>query len=455
MDTIMRDADPLPEARHSDVDINMEEAEPLPPGFVRQNPNVINLDNDSGNESDDTLLGDEDTARVVPQVSESRPKRRQAKAQTASFRQLQTYRLNGRTVRLGRTFQDESGNFLRVTSIKQHPTGDIAIESFRDDHRTLQTHSYNGRTLKPGKTVEMADGSFLRIKIILEDRRTGEIFLRGFRFERNKSMNGSLEFKLNEVTMITRYNPKDARCVTEQSIETVELASVVKIRELVRKNQQFPGLSFRETEPGRPRLSKKYIKDHCRLVCRWKYLEIDKKTGSLIALTDVESDEGCSVLQTELRTKFRGRTIKGGTCPGWLDEEIAFERVERMRSRNIDPLHFHRPAPTVSIENNRDDIHSLMLTVEVAASPGELGRLVSGLRARLIMMPMPLRRTVSTSRTPSVNVSRRMTLPCPSTAFTRPMCSTYLPPVRGFPLTTIDPFPMTNSTKPRSWLRRP
>lgn len=277
MDTIMRDADPLPEARHSDVDINMEEAEPLPPGFVRQNPNVINLDNDSGNESDDTLLGDEDTARVVPQVSESRPKRRQAKAQTASFRQLQTYRLNGRTVRLGRTFQDECGNFLRVTSIKQHPTGDIAIESFRDDHRTLQTHSYNGRTLKPGKTVEMADGSFLRIKIILEDRRTGEIFLRGFRFERNKSMNGSLEFKLNEVTMITKYNPKDARCVTEQSIETVELASVVKIRELVRTNQQFPALSFRETEPGRPRLSKKYIKDHCRLVCRWKYWRSTKR----------------------------------------------------------------------------------------------------------------------------------------------------------------------------------
>lgn len=359
----MEDAHPLAEARTSGADAVMTEAGPLPPGFVRRNPNVINLDKDNEYDSDDTLLGDEDVERVVPPVSKAHREQRQAKVQAAIFRQLETYTLNGRTVQLGRTFQDENGNFLRVISIKQHRgTGDVEVESFRDDHKSLQTHSYDGRTLKPGKTVEMADGEFLRIKGILEDRRTGEIRLRGFRFKRNKSMNRQLELKFNEVTMVTRYNPDDARDITEQSIETVELAAVVKIRELVKTNQQFPALSYREIDPESSRLGKKYISDHCRLVCRWKYLEINKKDGSLTALTDVESDEGCSIPQAELRTNFRGRTIKGGTSPGWLDEEVAFERVEQMRSRGIDPLGFHRLNPAIIETTNRKHQRRYTLT---------------------------------------------------------------------------------------------
>ena len=331
MDTIMEDADLLPE--------------------------VINLESDDGNDSDSTLLGDEIVSGIVPPVSQVRQNRRRARSPSDSFRKLQSYSQNGRTFKVGRTFQNQDGYFHRVTSIKEHRgSGAVAIESVQDNLRILQTHSNNGRTLRPGKTVQMADGDFLRIKAILEDRRTGEIWLKGFRFQRNMYLEGLQESKVNEVTMMMNYDPNNARAVAEQS--TIELAAVVKIRELVMTNHQFPALSFREMGPTG---SKEYTRNHCRLICRSKYLCISENEGYLMRLTDVESDGGYSVPQAELRKTFRGRTIKGGTCPALSDEEAAFDRLERRRSRNLDPLRFHgqNPATNESVSRHRERKYTL------------------------------------------------------------------------------------------------
>lgn len=339
MDTNVTDADPL---YASDMDVDMNEADPLPLGFVRQNPNVINLDQDSDNDSDDTLLGDAIVKRVVPPVSKARRKRRQARAQAASFQELQTYTRKGRTIQVGRTVQGQDGISLRITSIKRHQeSGGIAIESFQDNLRTLQTHSNDGRTLKPGKTVEMMDGAFLRIKAILQDRRTDDIFLKGFRLQRATSLNGLLEFKRNEVAMVLNFDTNDPRDIFEQSTEVVELAAVVRIRELVKTNQQFPALSFRETNPESLRSSKEYMNDHCRLMCRWNYVKINKNEGFLRRLIDAESDEGYSIPQAQLKDEYRGPTTKGGDCARWLETERAFDRTERVRCSFIDPLRFH------------------------------------------------------------------------------------------------------------------
>lgn len=353
MDT--EDTNSPPENFASDMDVDMDEVDPLPAGFVRRNPNPINLEDDSGNDSDDTLLGDEIVERVVPPVSEARRNRRQARIQAARFRELQTYTQNGRTFEVGRTIQRQDGNFRRITSIKQNRrSGAITIESFLDNHRVLQTLSYNGQTLKPGKTVEMADGAFLRIRALLEDCRTGEVLLKGFRFQRNKSLEGVLEFRKNEVTMMANYDPNDSRDIAEQSIETINLAAVVKIRELIKTNQQFPALSFRETDPESLSLSKEYMNDHCRLVCRWNYVKINKNEGFLRRMTDVESDEGCAISQCQLRDDYRGLTTKGGDCARWLDTEEAFDGTERMRCFFIDPLGFHTPNRSTDIPENRE-----------------------------------------------------------------------------------------------------
>lgn len=350
----MEDAGPPPNFSTSDTDVDMGEADPLPAGFVRRNPNVINIENDDGNDSDSTLLGDEYIEQVKPSASEARRLRRQARAQTVNFRELQTYTRGGRAVQVGRTMQGQNGNLLRVISIKQDwESGFITIESIEDNHRTLQTYSYEGRTLKPGKTVEMADKAFLRIKTILEDRRTGEIFLQGLRFERNSSLKGLLELKVNEVTMIVKHDPNDARDIPEQSIQTINLAAVVRIRELIMTNYQFPTLSFRETDSASLASSMEYMSAYCRLTCRWKFLKISKNEGVLSRLTDLEADSGCMIPQDQLRRDFRGRTTKGGASSGWLDEEIAFEQEERMRSRDIELLRFRRPDPNMNAAANR------------------------------------------------------------------------------------------------------
>lgn len=351
----MDDAGPPTEDFDSGMGLGTDEVAGLPHGFVRRNPNVINLesDDDDGNVSDSTLMGDEIVERVVTSVSEASRNRRRARTQAASFQELQTCTQNGRTVQVGRTFQDQDGNFLRVISIKQHRrTGAITIESFQDNHRVLETSSYNGRTLKSGKTVELIDGDFLRIASILEDRRTGELMLKGFRYQRALTLDGLLEFKRNEVAMVMKLDKTDARDVLEQSIEVVELAAVVTIRKLVKTNQQYPALSFRETDPESLRLSKEYMNDHCPLVCRWNYVKINKNEGFLRRMTDVESDEGCSIPQNQLRDKYRGITIKGGDCAGMLDTEEAFERKERMRCLFIDPLNFHSRSAN-SFQNRR------------------------------------------------------------------------------------------------------
>ena len=295
----------------------------------------MNMDSDVGYESDDTLIGDEIIERATPW--------RQRMPSSASFRELQTHTRNGQIFEVGRMFPDEAGNFLRVLSINQHRSSNsIAIESFQDDsHRTLQTHSYDGRTLRNGKTVEITDGTFLKIKAIVEDLRTGDIFLKGFRFQRAVSLGGPLEAKRNEVARILKLDKNDRRDILDQSTETIKLAAVVRIRELVTTNQQFPALSYRESDQESMCFGTRFIYDHCRLVCRWNYVKVSHNEGFLRKMSESESDDGCSVPQESLRYSFRGRTRKGGDCREFLDVEEAFDLNERVRCFFIDPLGFH------------------------------------------------------------------------------------------------------------------
>ena len=330
------------EAFTSDIEMDIDEADAQSSGFSHRDQIIIDSGYDDGDESDTTLLGDDFDKRVVTPVLEAREHGRQPRRPDANFRELHSYTQNGRTIQVNEMIQDQDDNFLRVTSIKQHQDfGNIAIESVRDDHRILQTHSYSGRTLKAGKTVELTDRTFLRIVSILEDRRTGEISLKGFLFQRAVELDGLLPFKRNEVAMIMELDKHDPRNILEQSTGVHKLAAVVRIRELVKTNQQYPALGFRETDPESIRLGEDYMNDHCRLVCRWNYVNINKNEGFLRRVTDVESDEGCSVPQGQLRHAYRGATTTGGDSAGWLESEEAFDRNERMRCFFIDPLGFH------------------------------------------------------------------------------------------------------------------
>ena len=281
MGTIM--ADPLLESLTSGFN-----DKPLYPGFVRQNPNIINLDSEDGNSSDATMLGDRIVEQIRP-LSKARQKRRRRRIDALRF---------------------------QAQPRTPHPF-------------SLSRYSYDGRTLKLGTTVEMMDGAFLRIKTILEDHETGEIFLKGLRFQRTSSLNGLLEVRLNEVVLMMEHDPDH---------HLVNLAAVVNIRELIMTNLQYPALSVYEIDPDSAASSVEYESAPSRLLCRWKYLKTSNDKGVLKRLIDAESDEGWSISQSELRSRFRGRTIKGGMSPGWLEEEVAFEQVQQARSHNLGPL---------------------------------------------------------------------------------------------------------------------
>ena len=349
----MEDTDLLPTFT-SDMDDIMDDADALPSGSALRNPIAIDSDSDGSNDSDVTLLGDEDMEQAIRSVPKGRRRKHRAKHQAASFRGLHSHTQNRRTSQVSRTTHLHDGRLFRVNSRAQHQSR-LVIESFHfeNSQRTLQTYSYAGRTLKPGKTVELVDGTFMRIETTLELPGASNILLKGFLYKRALALSGLLEFKRNEVAMVFRRAKDDPRDILEQSIQTVGLAKVVRIRELVKTNQQFPALSYREIDQGSIRMGKQHILDHCRLVCRWKYLEVSKNEGSLKRLTEEESDDGCSISQEESRYTFRGPTTKGGDSPGRLDAEEAFHQKERAKCSFIDPLGFYARANITTHRRNQ------------------------------------------------------------------------------------------------------
>ncbi len=252
---------------------------------------TIDLNENSDADSDDTMLGDEYEEELVEALPE---------------------------VRLNVPIQDPN--------IKQIPF-------FKSDSGHL----------KPGKTVELRDKDFLQITAILQHQVTTEVTLQGVRFRRNLYLNGLVERKLNEVTMILVFNQNDSRNMLTQSIVAIGLHEVLKVRELIKTNRPFPALSFRETEPSITKFGgTDYTMAHGRLVCRYKQLLISKNEGFLQMLRATEADTGCSWSDDRMRRSFRRETQKGGCSTGWSTGEKDFDRNARAKCKNITLLHFHR-----------------------------------------------------------------------------------------------------------------
>ncbi len=272
---------------------NRDDASSILFNFENGASNVVNLDDNYDDDSDGTLLGDEFEDRFIRPTLE----------------------------------------FVRTQPVQ--PTSNENV-------KRLDSLSVSGRTYRPGKTVELVDGDFLRITAIMTHQTSHPPSLKGIRFRRNKFLDGMLEFKRNEVTMLLEYDENDPRDVYHQSIKTVELFEILKLRELVKTNQPFPRASFRESDPNWRSQGDDYIVENGRIVCRTKRVIISKNEGWIQFLKEAEADSGFGMSATVLRFEFRGDTILGGQCQQWLRGEVAFDEADRKNSRGIDLLHFHR-----------------------------------------------------------------------------------------------------------------
>ncbi|KAI9880748.1 MAG: hypothetical protein M1830_000637 [Pleopsidium flavum] len=231
---------------------------------------------------------------------------------------------------------------------------------------TLERFSSDNRTLKAGKTVELSDGDFLRITLILCDRASTEVFLRGHRFRRVKRLNGVLELKLNELAMVLEVEHSDPRNAMVQGVEQIPLSQVGRVRELITTNRPYPELSFRTLDQRY--FCDEYISNNCRLVCRWKYIlsfktardrELNKDCEKCIArFRATEIENGLSVSDTTLRQNWRGDTINGGACTGLSAEEDEFDRREMIISRASEILssepRSHVPGSISSCQNGSE-----------------------------------------------------------------------------------------------------
>ena len=207
--------------------------------------------------------------------------------------------------------------------------------------RNMPSCRHNGFNLQVTNTVELDDGDFLLIKHISQRHETHEIFLEGHIFRRAYKLEGLLEKKKNEVVWIQRYNPNKEGDIYRQSLQHVEIRRVIAKRDMVLTNYTYPIGSYRD-ELVNMRLDNSAILQRCRLACRWKYLSNGDKEGSLVMLEQNETDAWYKIVSSRLRDSWRGSSVIGGSCTEWLPGEKDFDRAERRRCNDLDPLGLRR-----------------------------------------------------------------------------------------------------------------
>jgi DNA (cytosine-5)-methyltransferase 1 len=135
--------------------------------------------------------------------------------------------------------------------------------------------------LKAGKSVELRrEGNgkhrFLRIHHILKNSSTGQIFLRGQLFHRNRNLGAILKHSRNEIYLFQQVDCDDPRPPNKQAMIDIALEQVKKVRKIIITDEKFPAHSFRNhtvLDPSLPGYEeqKKIIADNDELVCRFVY----------------------------------------------------------------------------------------------------------------------------------------------------------------------------------------
>ncbi|KAL8720102.1 MAG: hypothetical protein Q9225_002978 [Loekoesia sp. 1 TL-2023] len=270
------------------------------------------------------------------------------------------------------TDEEFDAYFCQNTQTESHHTTILGHEFPTTYHKTIESYSVNGSTYRTGKTVEFEDGDFFRISDVLEERPSKRVMLRGNRFRRTSKFRGLFDQHLNEVIMLVERMDTEPLEEGQLEVETVPLSNAVKVRDLILTNEAYPLYSFRQD--GRNiGLSRASARESCRLVCRWKVvityrMKMMRKACvemSITRLRTEESDRRYRARDMDLRTEWRGVTIKGGSCPAWLPGEKQFDSNERKKNQEINILGFHRQT-VVRPQNDITD-----LTTDTLRQPSE------------------------------------------------------------------------------------
>ncbi|KAL8912247.1 MAG: hypothetical protein Q9171_002702 [Xanthocarpia ochracea] len=200
----------------------------------------------------------------------------------------------------------------------------------------INVYSVNGRTYRRGKTVELHNGDFIRIMNILEDRFTGAIFLQGCRLRRLSQYRRLFDQHINELLIVTEEEKMDVQTRESGVVDLVSFSEVLRIRDAVLTNAPFPSFGCRE-DPQNSNKLREFLRDQGRLVCRWK-LRISVQPHSrsrpwieksIMRMAATEAGINSCLVDEHLRRRWRGATLKMGSCASWLPGERDFDLKER------------------------------------------------------------------------------------------------------------------------------
>ncbi|QVM12581.1 hypothetical protein D8B26_007202 [Coccidioides posadasii str. Silveira] len=172
-----------------------------------------------------------------------------------------------------------------------------------------------GKTYKRGKSVELNDATFLRIHEVLRDA-SGEIFLRGQRFQRLEHMDSLVPDRMNEVCWTIDLNLQEMD--NGDGFEEVSVNEIKGLRIIRLTNHPYTKMNIGTTPGGFQ------TNEECRreglLFCRVKYIRIWSKSRkpriteeALVFLEKDECDPGFSTEPVALRHDWRGLTELGGS----------------------------------------------------------------------------------------------------------------------------------------------
>ncbi|PGH07423.1 DNA (cytosine-5-)-methyltransferase [Blastomyces parvus] len=186
----------------------------------------------------------------------------------------------------------------------------------------------DGKTYKSGKSVELCGGTFFRILEVVAGM-GGEISLRGWRLQRQDSMDGLMPEHINELCWIVNISDQEAAAGITTQLDEVGLHEVKGLRIIRFTNKPYRMLHgdnggfATETERRREGI----------LFCRAKYIRVwATVSASTSASTSArkprmeeqviqflrphEADAGYSIDTDTLRFRWRGETRPGGSYVG-------------------------------------------------------------------------------------------------------------------------------------------
>ncbi|KAF7957732.1 hypothetical protein EAE96_003302 [Botrytis aclada] len=202
--------------------------------------------------------------------------------------------------------------------------------------------AWKSSLLRPEKTVELKDGTFLKIKTVVKNLASDEISIRGWKLvrTRDRMLGGIAGKKRNELAFIHEVDRDDKRDVWEQSVHTIRVDEVLKIRRLTCTNRLLPECRYNKDDIPVEIRSKdeneilKYIEEEMVLVARIVFVarypnaearvrkgalvDRPRESGILRSLQQKECTEGCYIDPDEKKRGWRGDTVLGGS--GSLDD---------------------------------------------------------------------------------------------------------------------------------------